>query len=138
MYRFVKTRLRRSSFSRERIEAVPEIDEGLVKTLRLTQQEHFPVRVVEHIVDRPVAQSHEDTAEMTAALSVSAAKVNTGSVKIWFKGKGFGFIIPDAIANSWSALRSYNRKTRCPTIRNTTTARSSAWRSTPPSHPVVL
>ena len=79
---------------REGIEPVPQIDEDLVKTIQLTQQEHFPECVVDHIVDRPVAQYHEDTAEMTAARSVGAAKVNTGSVKNWFKSKTFRFHHP--------------------------------------------
>ena len=51
---------------------------------------------MEQIVDVHGPQFHEDIVEVTTAVrSVGAARSSTGSVKKWFKGKGFCFITPD-------------------------------------------
>ena len=74
---------------------VAQFHEDLVEEFLLIPQERTTECTVEHFVDVPGPRVHEDVAEVSAGRCVGAARSITGSVKKWFKRKGFGFITPD-------------------------------------------
>ena len=84
-----------------------DIQEEITEAVQITPLKPVQNRTAEQSVDVPVPQLHGDIveviqlappeqfSEVTAVRSVGVAMTHTGSVKKWFKGKGFRFTTLD-------------------------------------------